>query len=206
MRLLILSFTTLFLLGCSPSSTESTSESTSPNADDAPIEKIVLSPTQGVQTSPNEAWSRLEYTKDTVEESQDPWEIIFSDKNDTDKNPETTSKKTEVTIGNKVYEVEIADTKTKREQGLMYRTDLALNQGMLFKFENSAKHRFWMKNTPLPLDIIWLNDRREVVDYLTAEPCKTDPCDIFTPVAKAKYVIELNADEFRGYIGDKIEF
>lgn len=53
--------------------------------------------------------------------------------------------------------VEIADTPPARERGLMFRKELAPDAGMLFVFEEEREHAFWMKNTPLPLDIVFIS-------------------------------------------------
>lgn len=113
---------------------------------------------------------------------------------------------TKLSLAEKEYNIMIADTKKLREIGLMNQTDLKADEGMLFIFDETKKHKFWMKNTLIPLDIIWLNEQKEIVDYLTAEPCTQENCDIFEPIAPAKYVLELNADSFRGYIGDQVSW
>ena len=90
------------------------------------------------------------------------------------------------------FTVEIADTPTEREKGLMNRESMAENHGMLFIFLASDFYNFWMKNTLIPLDIIWLDDQMNVVRILTAQPCETDFCEIYKPGALAKYVVEFN--------------
>lgn len=93
---------------------------------------------------------------------------------------------------NMCFTVEIADTPTEREKGLMNRESMAENHGMLFIFLASDFYNFWMKNTLIPLDIIWLDDQMNVVRILTAQPCETDFCEIYKPGALAKYVVEFN--------------
>lgn len=72
------------------------------------------------------------------------------------------------------YKLKVADTGKKRSQGLMYIENLPKNEGMLFVFEKSGIYPFWMKNTKIPLDIIWLNSDKQVV-YIkeNASPCAT---------------------------------
>src|SRR3569832_1643465 len=60
-------------------------------------------------------------------------------------------------------EAEVADTPAAREKGLMFRESLADQAGMLFIFQQAAPHSFWMKNCNFPIDIIWMNDRKEIV-------------------------------------------
>src|SRR3989344_2335385 len=83
------------------------------------------------------------------------------------------SKPSLVSLNEKTFEVEIADTSLERAQGLMFRAELKEYQGMLFIFPISEKHSFWMKNTFIPLDIIWIDENFEIVYiYENAQPCK----------------------------------
>ena len=61
------------------------------------------------------------------------------------------------------FSVELATTDQERARGLMYREAVNNNSGMLFIFNQPDRHSFWMKNTLIPLDIIWLNDNKQVV-------------------------------------------
>jgi len=96
-------------------------------------------------------------------------------------------------------QVEIADTPSKFSKGLMFRKDLPKDHGMLFKFPYAKEWSFWMKNTLIPLDIIWLNDRKQVIYFLDkVQPClETSECPLYTPNhdEKAKYVLELGGGE-----------
>lgn len=74
----------------------------------------------------------------------------------------------------------------------MFREQLAKDRGMLFIFPDNAIHAFRMKNTKIPLDMIWLDREYRVVDIQEAKPCKQDPCKIYVPTTKATYVIEVN--------------
>lgn len=95
--------------------------------------------------------------------------------------------------------VEIANSPEKREQGLMFQESLPKDAGMFFIFENSGYHSFWMKNTLIPLDIIFIDKHYTVVDILTAEPCTKEPCPVYTPKTTAQYVLEVPA----GYSAEK---
>lgn len=87
--------------------------------------------------------------------------------------------------------VEIAATPERRSFGLMYRKDLAADAGMLFIFEHSEPLTFWMKNTPLPLDMIFIGEDRRVVGIVKdAVPYTTAPRGVGKP---ARYVLEVNA-------------
>ncbi|MBI3250060.1 MAG: DUF192 domain-containing protein [Deltaproteobacteria bacterium] len=87
--------------------------------------------------------------------------------------------------------VEIADTPTKRNFGLMYRRDLSAVQGMLFLFPREEPQSFWMRNTPLPLDIIFISAARTIVS-ITANttPFSETPLPSDGP---AQFVLEVNA-------------
>lgn len=92
------------------------------------------------------------------------------------------------------FDIEIAQTPETRSQGLMFRESLPQNQGMLFIFPKSEIYSFWMKNTLIPLDIIWISENLEIIDITTLSPCIEDPCPSYTPKAQAKYVLEINAN------------
>ena len=92
---------------------------------------------------------------------------------------------------------EVADTPAKRAQGLMFRTNLAPDHGMLFKFPELGNWTFWMKNTKIPLDIIWLDETGNVVHIEPKVPICTrtdDGCPRYHSRKKAMYVLELKAE------------
>ncbi len=91
------------------------------------------------------------------------------------------------------FDVEIADDDGERMQWLMNRNSLPSQSGMLFVFEEEKIYPFWMKNTLIPLDMIWIDHDSKVVDIQTAQPCKEDPCSSYTPAGSGLYVLELNA-------------
>ncbi len=105
------------------------------------------------------------------------------------------------------FYVEIVDEEKERTQGLMFRESMAEDKGMLFIFDSEGIYPFWMKNTILPLDIIWINSENEVVFIKrNAEPHNTIPIN---PESSALYVLELNAGiskEIDLNIGSKASF
>jgi len=110
----------------------------------------------------------------------------------------------------KCFTVEIADKDETRRRGLQFREFLAADQGMLFIFPDSRPYSFWMKDTHIALDIIWLNESRNVV-YIAAnaQPCLQNECLSYTPTGSAMYVLELNAGEAAKLglrRGDNLEF
>lgn len=119
--------------------------------------------------------------------------------------PWKSSKKSTVEIkGNKI-DVEFAQTPAERAKGLMYRSELGENNGMLFVFPTTAKHAFWMANTYIPLDILWLDSDKKIVHIEKQVPPCTETgnlkaiCKTYAPDIPAKYVLEVNA----GYVDAK---
>lgn len=114
-----------------------------------------------------------------------------------------------VCLKNTCVQVEIAQTAAARETGLMFRPKLEDNRGMLFIFDAPGRYGFWMKNCRFPLDIIWIDEDRTVVDIKAdLQPCQ-EPCQTFSPAAAARYVLEVNAGSAAKWgikIGDKVNF
>ncbi|MCX7876686.1 MAG: DUF192 domain-containing protein [Melioribacteraceae bacterium] len=102
-------------------------------------------------------------------------------------------------------DIEIADTDEQRQLGLMFRDKMEQNQGMLFIFDYEAPQAFWMHNTILPLDIIYVNSKMEIVRIIkNAKPMNDTSLPSIKP---AKFVVEVNAgycDNFGIKEGDKI--
>ena len=108
-----------------------------------------------------------------------------------------------------VFAVEVADTHAERSEGLMFREHLGESEGMWFVFENAYSYQFWMKNTFIPLDIIFVGEDMRVVDIIKAEPCTEEPCKRYAPAAPARYVLEVNqnsSDRNGVRKGDEVSF
>ena len=106
-------------------------------------------------------------------------------------------------------EVEVADSDKERQTGLMFRESLDENSGMLFLFDVSEQYAFWMKNTLIPLDVIYIDENFDIVDILYAEPCKEDPCERYIPKKESLYVLEVNGNftiKYEISIGNKVKF
>ena len=81
------------------------------------------------------------------------------------------------------FSVEVADTPEAQARGLMFRTDLGDNEGMIFPYDGTRAQSFWMKNTPLPLDIIYIGPDRRISNIAAeTEPYSLDPVYSVGPV------------------------
>jgi len=109
-----------------------------------------------------------------------------------------------------IINAEIADTEEKRERGLMFRKSLGKNDGMLFVFDDERHVTFWMKNTLIPLDIIFISSNGTINEIKeNVQPCLAELCELYPSTYPVKYVLEVNANFTRinGIsIGDRIRF
>ncbi|WP_340063508.1 DUF192 domain-containing protein [Ascidiimonas aurantiaca] len=104
-------------------------------------------------------------------------------------------------------EIEIADNDYEIQTGLMYRKSMKENRGMLFVFPKQEPRFFYMKNTEIPLDIIYINNALEIVSFVeNAAPLDEASLPSNVP---AKYVLEINGgliSEWNIEVGDRIEY
>ena len=109
--------------------------------------------------------------------------------------------------GDVSVQTEIADNQAEQAVGLMYRTSMNANQGMLFVFSTASQRIFWMKNTKIPLDILFFNENGTLVDLKeNFQPCRSDPCELYYS-KPALTVLEVNAGfaaEHMIIVGDTI--
>lgn len=94
----------------------------------------------------------------------------------------------------------------------MYREQLAQDRGMLFTFSQAEAWVFWMKNTKIPLDLIWINEKKQIVHMEQNVPICTrtdDSCPQYRPNEGALYVLELaagQAESLKLQRGSKLQF
>lgn len=116
-----------------------------------------------------------------------------------------------VELKGKRFSVEIADDNAERERGLMFRDDMAVDHGMLFIHDAEAPQAYWMKNTKIPLDILYFDHQRKLVSaQQRVPPCSLgDRCPPYPSEAPALYVLELNAgtaEAIGAKNGDELKF
>ena len=102
-----------------------------------------------------------------------------------------------VELAGQRYAVEVADDDAERARGLMYRDAIDAGNGMLFIHEAEEPQAYWMKNTKIPLDILYFDGSRKLVSQQRdVPPCSLgDACPSYPSKAPAQYVLELNAGE-----------
>lgn len=113
-----------------------------------------------------------------------------------------------VVLGGKTFSVEIADSSEEHELGLMFRDSMPADHGMIFIFPDESPRSFWMKNTRIPLDIMYFDkDLKMVSISADTPPCRVARCPSYPSIAPAKYVLELNAGSAAALgvgVGDKL--
>lgn len=102
--------------------------------------------------------------------------------------------KRRIVVGNRRMEAFIADTPRKMTVGLMFRPFIKKNECMLFIFPNDGMHPIWMRNMRFPIDIVWYDSKKRVVDCIEgAKPSRGLNFSSYKPQKPARYVIEFNA-------------
>ncbi|MAF50953.1 MAG: hypothetical protein CMH64_02575 [Nanoarchaeota archaeon] len=114
----------------------------------------------------------------------------------------------EVCIGENCFEIEVVSNDPERSKGLMFREKL--EGGMLFVYEDEGVRNFWMKNTLIPLDMIWINKNKEII-YIeeNVQPCENINCESYGINENSMYVLEINGGESSKRnikVGDKVIF
>ncbi|MCP5159717.1 MAG: DUF192 domain-containing protein [Gammaproteobacteria bacterium] len=102
----------------------------------------------------------------------------------------------QVTVGPATFQAEVARTSQDRQRGLMFRRELPPDQGMLF-VQPPGPAVFWMKNTYVPLDLLYFDTEGRLVQIIAeVPPCETPNCPIYpSHTASVRYILEINAGE-----------
>ncbi|MBD2183430.1 DUF192 domain-containing protein [Planktothrix sp. FACHB-1355] len=111
-------------------------------------------------------------------------------------------------MGEEVIELEVTRTPEQQAMGLMYRTALPDNRGMLFEFQPAQTVSFWMKNVKIPLDMVFLREGVIKAIALNVPPCTSTPCPTYGPNTLIDRVIELRggrAAELKLKVGQRVE-
>lgn len=96
----------------------------------------------------------------------------------------------ETASGEKSFTIEVADDASERAKGLMFRQTMADDRGMLFIFEQTQPVGFWMKNTPMPLDLLFIGQDGRIRDILPGKPFSED---VISPKEPVRFVLEFKA-------------
>lgn len=120
------------------------------------------------------------------------------------------SRADQVCFSRKCVNVEIVREREEIRRGLQFRNSLGVDNGMLFIFSKSWPYAFWMKDTLIPLDMVWMDYGRRIIHIEhNVPPCKEDPCPRYEPGHPALYVLEINAGYAKKLglkIGDTAQF
>lgn len=108
------------------------------------------------------------------------------------------------------FKLDTAKTSFEKAKGLMYVTEYPANKAMYFANTEDVADKYWMKNTMIPLDIIFLDKENEIVFIeKNAQPCKVEDCPLYGPDKSYRSVIEINgglSEKYGFKVGDKVEF
>ena len=137
----------------------------------------------------------------------------FLTQNATESAQVQTKESTQITVKDLVIKVKIADEPKEQQTGLADNSSLALDEGMMFVFDQSKRNTFWMKDMKFAIDIIWIDDQKKIVDIapnVPPEPNKGEKeLTRYKPKSDAKYVLEINAGLSSLHnlqIGDQVSF
>jgi len=103
--------------------------------------------------------------------------------------------------------VEIAETEADRQRGLMGRTELQEDAGVLFIWPSDTESGFWMKDTPLRLTVAFISSDGAIVKTLDMDPCSADPCPVYDPQLTYRMALEVRQgalERLGARVGDKV--
>lgn len=147
----------------------------------------------GVSSEDLEASVLRKWTRSAAKEQRELLQVV----------EENTYRNVRFTGSDVVFELEVADSPEERTKGLMFRESMEERRGMIFLFDDEKLRHFWMKNTLIGLDMIFLDrDYKIVKIQANVPPCKeaeTPVCPVYGSDLPAKYVVELNAGTAKKY-------
>ena len=110
-----------------------------------------------------------------------------------------------VRVGEIKYKVFVAKTLPEKERGLMFVKTLPAHYGMLFIFHKNVDYPFWMKNTLIPLTILFINNTGKVINQVSMSPCIAPAvCKFYAPFVYYRYALEINKTD-KKFIGKKVK-
>lgn len=110
-----------------------------------------------------------------------------------------------IEAGHRDFVVEVVSSEHGRQKGLMDRSGMPEDRGMLFVMPEVRPVAVWMKNMQFPLDVIWLSERATVLAVRQLQPCTDTPCEQYRPRVRARFILEVNEGKFPLKIGDIVE-
>lgn len=126
-------------------------------------------------------------------------EIVRTENNNTNNNNSNNNNNNNSSVIGHIF-IEVPDDREEFARGLMFRKHLPWNAGMLFAYDNEEIRRFWMKNTLIPLDMIFVDSSSKIIDIKeNVPPCKQEECPTYLSKEPAQYVLEVNA----GFVQEK---
>jgi uncharacterized protein len=101
--------------------------------------------------------------------------------------------------GSVTFRAELAETRARQIRGLMFREELAQDRGMLFVYDRPEPRSFWMFQTRMPLDILFIDAEKRIVNIEEAAPCPSVPCRSYGSRGRVLYVLEIQSGLSRKY-------
>lgn len=113
-----------------------------------------------------------------------------------------------LTIGEKEFHIAVADSPEEQELGLGNVKSMPTDAGMLFIFEKPDRYGFWMKDTLIPLDMLWIDGEKKII-HIEKNVLPDSYPKVYTPITPALYVLELNSGSVEKNnlsVGEKVDF